>query len=544
MYYDEQAISVMADLIDNISPSDNEYRPQEGTYIIDARFNIESVWFVFNTSIYYGNYADLLRDAGKYEEAIPYYKKALDIEESNYNDLYGYMARLGHCYAELGNYDSAIECMTQSLKMEIAYMGVEINPENDDDFYWFWDVNANSDGMSFPLIFSIAHAYFKKGEISKSIEYCNLYLQSINRAILLNQSNTEYNFDILDLAIANQFMGLLYLRANEVDASIPYLEEALQIIKNRIDYNNYAPNTLKLLIEAYELASNTEKAVEYTDELERIERLTETDVSMSEPNIITLIISEDIDLPDMKLNNGNYTLLKYGDYEVGGDISFETALHEEGIKQLIVIKDHRIKGYYIALKEISFRWIITIVDPDLIHLLLNGLSKYKLSETNNYELYNPLLYTIKNNKPIETTNGDTLPIGVYPLYKYGAFEVGKFQKFGIYFRNYDLPQFTVIQYGNELCSFYCRLKDFDISLITRGTNESTIKQHVERLQKLLGKDHQPDELDDFCIIGPTISFSNSIEVGTHTVQANNFYNIIKMDKETSITPNFQKRKHS
>ena len=146
----------------------------------------------------------------------------------------------------------------------------------------------------------------------------------------------------------------------------------------------------------------------------------------------------------------------------------------------------------------------------------------------NGPLYNPFVYSIAIKEPLNTACGNVIPSGVYPLYKYGAFEVGKFQQFDKYIREYDLPQITILQIGDELHGFWVRLKGHEISLLQTSRRTNVVKEHVDRLQKFLGEKYVPDEVSIFLTIGPTIKFELPIQIGDITISNEETYNLIQM----------------
>lgn len=529
MFYREQAVEIMGSLMDKISSTDNEYRPEEGTYIVDSRFNVETVHYVFNTALYYGNYADLLRDNEKYEDAIIWYEKALDVEKTNYDSLCGYMARMGRCHVELENYDRGIECMQQSLKMATAYSGVEPMTDDENNFYWYWSFCADSEGMSFPLVYMISFAYYKDGNYEDSIKYAIKYLELNLRAQKWNESNPYSLLKTFDIAEAYRHLGFVYYEAGLYEKSIAALENALNVLQGRKDYMTEAPSVLDLLVNACNLNKETEKAGMYANELDRINTTVEEDPLLYEPSISTLVLVEKKELPNnVTLEAGDYIMLKYGDYEVGKNVAFDKIMQDEYLKDLVILKNKIIRKYYTSLKHCGFILNTSAVDADSVNTLIEGLNKFKANEEDNGPLYNPFVYSIEIKEPLNTACGNVIPSGVYPLYKYGAFEVGKFQQPDKYIREYDLPQITIIQIGNELHGFGVRLKGHKFSLITTYKNSNVVKEHVDRLQKFLGERYIPDEVSVFLTIGPTIKFELPLQIGNITIPSDETYNLIQM----------------
>lgn len=528
MFYGEQAVDIMKSLMDNISSTDNEYRPEEGTYIVDSRFNIESVHYVFNTALYYGNYADLLRDNEQFEDAIIWYEKALDVAKTDYDSLCGYMARMGRCHVELENYERGIECMLQSLKMATAYSGVEPMTVDDNDFYWYWNYCAESEGMSFPLVYMISFAFYKYGNYEDSIKYAMMYLELNFRAQKWNESNPESLIRTFDISEAYRHLGLAYYEADLYKKSIDALENALQSLDGRNDYMTEAPNVLNLLINACISSKESEKAEIYAKELDRINNIVEEYPLLYVPSISTLVFVEKKELPNVTLEAGDYTMLKYGDYEVGKSVPFEKMMQDDDLKDLVILQNKRIRKYYTSLKHCGFTLSTNAVDEDSVNTLINGLNMFMANEEDNGPLYNPFVYSIEIKEPLNTACGNIIPSGVYPLYKYGTFEVGKFQQFDKYIREYDLPQLTIIQIGSELHTFWARLKGHEISLVRTSRETNVVKEHVDRLQEFMGKEYLPDEVSVFLTIGPAIKFEMPIQIGDFTIPNDETYNLIQM----------------
>lgn len=528
MFYGEQAVEIMGSLMDRISSTDNEYRPEEGTYIIDTRFNIESTHYVFNTALYYGNYADLLRDNRKFEDAIIWYEKALDVEKTDYDSLCGYMARMGRCHVELENYKKGIECMQQSLKMATVNSGVEPMTDDEKDFYWYWGYCADSEGMSFPLVYKISFAYYKDGNYDDSIKYAIMYLELNLRAQKWNESNPDSLIETFDIAEAYRHLGLVYYEAGQYEKSIAASENALNVLQGRKDYMTEAPAVLDLLVNACNSNEEAEKAGMYANELDRINTTLEENPLLYEPSISTLVFMEKNELPNVTLEAGDYTMLKYGDFEVGKNVPFDKTMQAEELKDLVILQNKRICKYYTSLKHCEFILNTSAVNADSVNALIEGLNKFKVNEVDNGPLYNPFVYSIEIKELLNTACGNVIPSGVYPLFKYGAFEVGKFQQFDKYIQEYDLPQITIIQIGNELYGFWVRLKSHEISLIHTSKRTNVVKEHVDRLQKFLGEKYVPDEVSIFLTIGPTIKFELPIQIGDITISNEETYNLIQM----------------
>lgn len=527
MFYKKQAVEILEPIINNICATDNEYRQEEGIYIVDTRFNIESVHYIFNTALYYGNYADLLRDNEKFEDAIIWYEKALDIEKSDYDSLCGYMARMGKCLVELGNYKRGIECMQQSLKMATAYSGVEPMTDDDNDFYWYWGYCADSEGMSFPLVYMISYAFYKVGNHEDSIKYAMMYLDLNLRAQKWNKSNPDSLLETFDIVEAYHHLGFVYYEAGQYELSIRVLENALQLLEGRNDYMTKAPTVLSLLIDACNSNKETEKGKMFANELEKINTTLEEEPLLYESSVSTLVFLEKKILPNVTLEAGDYTVLKYGDYEVGKRVSFDTNMQDEGLKDLIILQNKRICKYHTSLMHCGFTLNTSTVEVDSVNMLINGLNRF-LANKDDGPLFNPFVYSIVIKDPQNTACGNVIPSGVYPLYKYGAFEVGKFQQLSKYIREYDLPQITVIQIGNELHGFWACLKGYEISLVQTSRNTNVVKEHVDRLQKFLGENYVPDETSIFLTIGPTIKFELPIQIGDITISNDETYNLIQM----------------
>ena len=528
MFYGEQSVEIMGALMDKISSTDNEYRPEEGTYIFDTRFNIESVHFVFNTALYYGNYADLLRDNKQFEDAISWYEKALDVEKTDYNSLCGYMARMGRCHVELANYKRGIECMKQSLKMATAISDVEPMTDDENDFYWYWGYCADSEGMSFPLVYMISFAYYKDWNYDESIKFAKMYLELNLRAQKWNDSNPDSLLETYDIAEAYRHLGLVYYEAGQYEKSIVVLENAFNVLQSRKDYMTEAPAVLDLLVNACNSTEEAEKAVMYENELNRINTTVEEDPLLYEPSISTLTLLEKKELPNIILEAGDYTMLKYGEFEVGKNVPFDKTMQDEELKDLVILRNKRICKYHTSLKHCGFIINTSAVDIDSVNALIEGLNKFNVNEVDNGPLYNPFVYSIAIKEPLNTACGNVIPSGVYPLYKYGAFEVGKFQQFDKYIREYDLPQITILQIGDELHGFWVRLKGHEISLLQTSRRTNVVKEHVDRLQKFLGEKYVPDEVSIFLTIGPTIKFELPIQIGDITISNEETYNLIQM----------------
>ena len=528
IFYGEQAVEIMGSLMDRISSTYNEYRPEEGTYIVDTRFNIESVYYVFNTALYYGNYADLLRENKQFKDAIIWYEKSLDIEKTDYDSLCGYMARMGRCYVELENYERGIECMKQSLKMATANSDVEPMTDDEKDFYWYWGYCAYSEGMSFPLVYMISFAYYKDGNYDESIKYAIMYLELNLRAQKWNDSNPDSLLETYDIAEAYCHLGLVYYEAGQYEKSIVALENALNVLQGRKDYMTEAPAVLELLVNSCNSFGEAEKAGMYANELNRINTTIEEDPLLYEPSISTLVLLEKKELPNVILEAGDYTILKYGEFEVGKNVPFDKTMQDEELKDLVILQNKRICKYHTSLKHCGFIINTSAVDADSVNTLIEGLNKFNVNEMDNGPLYNPFINSIEIKEPLNTACGNVIPSGVYPLFKYGTFEVGKFQQFDKYVQEYDLPQITIIQIGNELYGFGVRLKDHNFSWIKTNKNSNVVKEHVERLQKFLDEKYVPDEASIFLTIGPTIKFELPIQIGDVTISNEETYNLIQM----------------
>ena len=129
-------------------------------------------------------------------------------------------------------------------------------------------------------------------------------------------------------------------------------------------------------------------------------------------------------------------------------MGINTFIYRDDIEELfyfdgILLRNKRICKYHTSLKHCGFIINTSAVDIDSVNTLIEGLNKFNVNEVDNGPLYNPFVYSIAIKEPLNTACGNVIPSGVYPLYKYGAFEVGKFQQFDKYIREYDLPQITI-----------------------------------------------------------------------------------------------------
>ena len=106
--------------------------------------------------------------------------------------------------------------------------------------------------------------------------------------------------------------------------------------------------------------------------------------------------------------------------------------------------------------------------------------------------------------------------------------MGKFQQCDKYIREYDLPQVTIIQIGNELHCLWTRLKDYEVTIFQTSRSTNVVKEHVARLQEFLGEKYIPDEASVFLTIGPTIKFELPIQIGDITIPSDESYNLIRM----------------
>ena len=153
----------------------------------------------------YSNIGDVYQRQGKFDDAMKYYKKALEIAAGENKNLYNISTcqnNIGMVYMNKGNYDKALEHLEKSLEIRIELYGQKDN--ND-----------------------IATSYYHIG-------MAYMYLQSDQKALDYYQKSLDIRKRIygdMHQEVANSIysIGFLYFQQGNYDAALPMYEEAWMI---------------------------------------------------------------------------------------------------------------------------------------------------------------------------------------------------------------------------------------------------------------------------------------------------------------------------
>jgi len=165
-------------------------------------------------AIVYSQYSDTLLDHGKYDKALEYSKKILDIDilEDNEIKIAGSYTRVGKAYQMKKEYDKALEYFNKALKIDLDNL----------------ESNDSSIGIDYGHIGSL---YDDKKEYDKALEYYNKSLEISLFNFGENHPSTSTNYNNI---------ALVYSYKNNKKA-LEYYNKSLDIKLQTI--GNHHPNT-------------------------------------------------------------------------------------------------------------------------------------------------------------------------------------------------------------------------------------------------------------------------------------------------------------
>ena len=193
--------------------------------------------------IAYGKLGNVYDEQGKYNKAIEFYQRAIELSTKSktigYIDITALFNNLGLSYYNKGEYDKAINYFQKVLSLMLHEFG-EVNRES---------IKVNS---------NLGTAYSKKGEYDKAIEYLMKAFE------LSKRLNVEEHLD--DAVLLNN-LGLIYNDKGEYIKAIEYFEKALIIDKKLHGENNTeVAARYNNLGGVYRQKGEYDKAIEYYKE--------------------------------------------------------------------------------------------------------------------------------------------------------------------------------------------------------------------------------------------------------------------------------------
>ncbi len=191
-----------------------------------------------NDASYFYSKGNEFYDAGDYDSAIEYYKKAIPLYEKKYGvnsmstaSCYSF---IGYSYLEKGEDDSAILYLKKAIAM---YESPQCDILGATDKYY-----------------ELGGIFFRKAEYDFAIEY-------YKKALPL----CEKKYGMNDMYTANcySFLGYSYLEKGEINAALPYCQKALKVFESSNDNIYFAANVYHYIGTAYDKNEEYDKAISY-----------------------------------------------------------------------------------------------------------------------------------------------------------------------------------------------------------------------------------------------------------------------------------------
>ena len=194
----------------------------------------------------YSNLAVILKNAGKYEEAISLYKRALKIKP-DYADAYN---NLGNLQRKLGQLDEAITSCEQALKIKPDYAEAHHNLGNAQLDLNQLDAAVSSYNRALKIKPDFAEAHNNLGNAQMNLNRLEAAIESYEQALQIKP----------DFAEAHNNLGVPLKRLGRLSAAIESYGRALQIKPDYAEAHNNLGNAqmdlgqMSLAIESHERA--------------------------------------------------------------------------------------------------------------------------------------------------------------------------------------------------------------------------------------------------------------------------------------------------
>lgn len=181
------------------------------------------------------------RENCKYKKAIPYFEKAIEV-----NDVYTGLAyaELGFCYEMLGKLKKAEGCYKKSI---------EINPENPIAKYYWADYLVHKERdheQAEPIVKSLINQY------RKTADYHRLYADVLFGLEKIQEANEEYQkaleLDNEDDTTLNNY-GDFLVQNGEPESAKKYFIKAIELNPNYSLYKENLYQAIKLSTKYYKL---------------------------------------------------------------------------------------------------------------------------------------------------------------------------------------------------------------------------------------------------------------------------------------------------
>lgn len=181
------------------------------------------------------------RENLKYKKAIPYFEKAIEV-----NNIYTGLAyaELGFCYEMLGNLKKAEDCYKKSI---------EINPENPIAKYYWADYLVHKEGDYYqaePIAKSLVNEY------PDTVDYHRLYADVLCGLEKIQEANEEYKkaleLDNEDDTTLNNY-GTFLLQNGEPESAKKYFIKAIELNPDYALYKENLYQAIKMSTKYYKL---------------------------------------------------------------------------------------------------------------------------------------------------------------------------------------------------------------------------------------------------------------------------------------------------
>lgn len=240
----------------------------------------------------YSNIGDVYQRQSNFDDAIEYYKKALEIADGGNRNLYNISTcynNIGMLYMNNGDYNKALTCLEKSLEIRVELYGQDDNNEVATCYYHIGmaymhlqsylkaldyyqksleirrKINGDMHQDVANSIYSIGFLYFQQGNSEKA-------LQMYEEAWMIY--NKIYGGSHPFLATCTNGIGGIYARKKDYVRALNCYERALSIRKKI--FGNYHPQiatSLNNIGSIYDYQTEYEKALEYYQKALEIKRI-------------------------------------------------------------------------------------------------------------------------------------------------------------------------------------------------------------------------------------------------------------------------------
>jgi adenylate cyclase len=254
--------------------------PEALNVIEKARVNYEELGDENGLAFCYGNMGSIFHQQDSYAKAIEFYQKALAIGEKMgaKKTVASTLSNIGGIYLSQKNLDQALLYLERALaineEMDIK-SGIVSSLSNigsvhlSKDNYvlattYFQKAKEVSQEIGYKR--GIAHYYSVMGGLYNKQQEFNSALESYQMSLILNQELSD-RMSIADIYIS---MGIIYHKQGRYKQAIAFCQKGMALAKE-INALKLQKNSCKCLYDTYKTLGNSERALEFMEQLRTIE---------------------------------------------------------------------------------------------------------------------------------------------------------------------------------------------------------------------------------------------------------------------------------